>query len=115
MEMKVEDALASPPGHVGEDAHTPLRNPLFLGEFFYHLEDLDEQGTILFSKLEGGGEMFPGNHQKMNGRLGIDIPEGNHLVIGIEYLRLQLTVCDLAENAIFHWLAPLSTANYLTK
>ncbi len=63
-------------------------------------KEFPHQGSIIFLYLVYRGYMFLGNDEDMDRALGIDIPEGQDLLILKDYIRFYLTTGHLAEQAV---------------
>ena len=104
MEMQVRDTLARLLADVG---HHPvaLQAQLF-GDLGDHGEDVGHHRRVVLADLRHRGDMHLGNHQKVGGRLGIDVIEGEADLILIDLVGRDLSLRDLAKQTIAHVKPP---------
>jgi hypothetical protein len=81
---------------VSRDLFGPQRHPAC------HLD-------ILIFKVIDGRDVLLGNNQHVRGRLWIDIPEGENMLVFEHLVTWYFTVSDLAKQAIGHARSPWST------
>ena len=84
MEMQVRDTLARLLADVGH--HPVALQPQFLGDLRDHSKDVGHHRRVVLADLCHRGDMHLGNHQKMGGRLGIDVVEGEANLILIDFV-----------------------------
>jgi hypothetical protein len=100
MEMEVKDGLAGI-GTVVEDQTVAVANAKFRGNLGRRAQHLADQLFIFGLDECRADDMFFGDDQKMDGRLGGDIAEGEHRIVFIEFVGGDLTGDDLTEKAVF--------------
>ena len=72
-------------GHLGDDG-----------------KDVGHHSGIFGSDLSHGSNVSLGNHQKMGGRLGLDVVKGIDRIVLIDLVGRDLAVCDLTKQTIGH-------------
>lgn len=96
MEMEVKDRLPGV-GAIVKNQTIAVGNAQLTGNFCRRAQHFPDQ-LFIFRLNEGrADDMFFGDDQKMDGRLGGDITEGKHFIVLIELIRRDLTGDDLAE------------------
>ena len=96
VEMQVEDGL-SRLGAVIHDQPAVFR-AVFPGQLRADADDLADERLVLGGNRPRAAEMFLGNDQKMGGRLGGDVPEGNDLIVLMQFFGRDFTAGDPAEK-----------------
>lgn len=74
--------------------------PHLLGNLARTPEQMTEDFFFLIRNINERGKVFFGDEQYMSRGLGIDILEGNDLVIFIHYLRRNVLIYDFTEYAL---------------
>ena len=74
------------PGHLGND-----------------LKDVGHRPAVFRRHLGSGGDVGLGDDQEVGGRLGIDVIEGEALLVLIHLVGRDLSRDDLTEQTIGHW------------
>ena len=98
--MDVKDGLSGT-GAIVKDHAEPLGKPEISGKSGAGAHHPADQ-LLIFGLQEGRShDMFFGDDQKMDGRLGRDIPEGQEFIIFIELVRGDLAADDLTEETVF--------------
>ena len=78
----------------------------FAGNFNSATNQNAPHGRVL--DMRRGGDMPFGDHEKMRGRLGINITKDRHVLILIDEVRGYLSIGDLTKDTAIHDPAPLS-------
>ena len=100
VEMQVEHALPRLLADVGD--HPVALQPQLLGDLGNDGEDMSHHSGILRRDLGHRGDMGLGDHQKVGGRLGIDVVEGVAQLILVHLFGRDLAPGDLAEQTVGH-------------
>ena len=97
--MEVHDGLAGVDTLVGDDAETVLQ-ALNLGD----LLDGVSHGTHGLGRYVVGdvAVVLLGDHERVDRRLGVEVVEGDDLVVLVDNSRGDLVVGDFTEDAITH-------------
>ena len=104
MEMQVRYALT---GLLPDVGHHPVTlQTQLLGDLGDHGKDVGHHRRVVLADLCHRGDMHFGNHQKMGGRLGIDVIEGEADLILIDFVGGDLSLRDLAEQTTAHVKPP---------
>jgi hypothetical protein len=67
-----------------------------------------DQVIVGGGQVERSADVFERDNQNVKRRLGIDVLEGNHLVVTVDLPGLDLSGGDFTEKAIFAHIALLS-------
>src|SRR5207253_537933 len=104
VDVEVRHRLSGMHPRVDHQPVALLSEPLLPGQLHRHPEQLPSQRPLsLVEKLPDIREVLPGHHQKVLRGLGIDVGEGDHVLILVHQLDRYLTPGDLAEDTIlFH-------------
>ena len=100
MHMQVEHGLAGASAVIHVQAE--VLQPLLSGDLTGHQQQMPKQCLIGLFSIGQLGNRLLGNHQKMGRRLGIDIPEGQALVVFEDDIGRNLPVDDLGEKRFSH-------------
>src|SRR5215203_1166152 len=63
---------------------------------------LPESASILSACLRQRGDVLAWHQHEVHGRNGLDVVEGDNLVVFVDLRRRKLAVDDPAENAVVH-------------
>jgi hypothetical protein len=99
MEVEVGNGLAAVGTDVGDDTETVFKLEL-LCHSSNDLIDMSHNGAVFGSNGIGSGNVSFGDHQEMNGGLGIDVIESQYLIVFIYFIGRDLAGCDLTKQAI---------------
>jgi hypothetical protein len=96
VEVEMEDCLA----RLGAVIHhqPALLRAVFPGELSADADDLADERFVFACNRGRAAEMFLGNDQEMSRRLRRDVPEGEDLIILIQFAGRDFTVDDPAEK-----------------
>jgi hypothetical protein len=94
--MQVEDGLPCIGAVIHDQAALP--GAVFTGEFGAEADHFADERVVFPGKRGRAAEVFFGDDQEMGGRLGGDIPEGEDVIILIDFLSGNFTVDDFTEN-----------------
>lgn len=97
--MQVEDGLARVLALVDDEAVTACK-PERGGDVRDAHEALFDELCLLLVHLGEGGKVRLGHDEHVHGRLGIDVAEGEHVLVFVHLLRGDLPGADLAEQAV---------------
>ena len=97
MKMQVEDGLTAVPSCIGHKTVARLGQSLVFRNLRTGQQQLPDQGVILRTIPLHRGHMFLGNDQRMYRCLGVDIVEGQGLIVFMHYLGWNLFFYDFAE------------------
>lgn len=84
---------------VENEAVTALGDLLVSRHLASHLEQFREKISVFFGKRRRVAYVTPGDHLYVHGRLGVDVPEGEHVVSALHDLGWHLPRDDAAEDA----------------
>ena len=70
-----------------------------------HWEQLAQQCIILRQSLVDAWDRLSWDHQHMSRRLGVDIPEGQQLLVLVNDVRRDFLVADFLEECLLYWSA----------
>jgi len=98
--MDVKDGL-SRGGTIVKDHPEAINKVEFGGQLCAYPHHLTDKLLIFRLHERRSNNMFFGDDQKMDRRLGRDIPEGQELIVFVEFLRRDFTGNDLTEQAMF--------------
>lgn len=111
--MKMKNRLATVGPAVGNKAEALVVNTQFAGNLGCGNLQMPGQIPMLGSHIAQAGHMFLWNQQNMDRRLGVNVLEGQHVII-FEYLIARHNTLDnLAENAVAHNRPPRVTGTSL--
>ena len=97
--MEVHDGLAGVDALVGDDAETVLQ-ALDLGDL---LDGVSQGAHGLGGHVVGDvAVVLLGDHERVDRRLGVEVVEGDDLVVLIDNGRGDLVVGNFAEDAVTH-------------
>jgi putative ABC transport system ATP-binding protein len=107
MHMHMPHRLAGIGIAVHDCAVTTFGNTLIGSNLFCRqVHPPNKLGILLFEVVQGGDVLF-WNDQKMHGRLRINVSESQHLIIFIQYVRLDLALRHFAKQAfVSHYGLP---------
>ena len=94
--MQMEHSLAGTGPVVHVEAE--IRQPFLFSHPAGHQQQVPEQGLIRLFSIGQLGNRLLGDYQEMGGRLGIDIPKGQTLVVFENDIGRDLPVDDLGEK-----------------
>ena len=106
MKMQMRHALSRLLADVGHDAVT--LNALLLGELGNDLEDVRDDGAVLFVHARDRCDVRLRDHKKVHRRLRRDVVEGIAEVVLVDLVRRDVARDDLAEQTIRRVLSLLS-------
>ncbi len=98
----MKDALAGFGSCV--DHRAPGAQPLQAGHLGGHQQEMAQQGLIGFGGVGQVDQGLAWDDQHMHGRLGLDIPEGQAEIVGIDLIAGNLPLQDAPEDRCGHWL-----------
>lgn len=81
MEVEVEDGLACPCAVVDYQAVAFCVEALFVGDLLRCKKQMADELTVCFFHAVDFGNMPLGDHERMHGRLGIGVLEGDHRIV----------------------------------
>ena len=115
MEVEVGDHLPSVGSAVYHQAIAISGDALLLRQPVRYGEEVPHERLIRLGEVGDGGYVFAGYHQYVCGGFGVDVGEGNSLIILIEDVAFYFAVGDFAEDAV-HFLnliiqSPINRAN----
>ena len=103
VEVEMLHGLSAVLTAVGDHAVTVLRQPKLPGNHGDRLQHCRHGGKVLLTHLLNGGNMGLGDHQHVNGGVGVDIVEGVDVFVLVHLLGGDLPCYDLTKQAVFHF------------
>src|SRR3990172_3088974 len=107
MIMQVKDTLAGVGAGVDDDAKAAVGDSLLPRQARGDFEDMTDHGAVIGCEIENAGNMPARDDENMDGRLRIDVLEGNHRVILVNDISFDLALDDATEKTIAHRLPSL--------
>jgi len=119
VQVNVEDRLTCSSVGVQDKPVSAISDAKFFSQLLSHQHHLAQQSLIFFTCVVKGRYVLSGHNQDMNGRLWIDVMEGDHFLVLIGNFALDLFGGDAAKNTTLHLthlrlaltIAPQTTAN----
>jgi hypothetical protein len=103
MQMKMKNDLPTSSFDIKKEFISGLFYSVVLGHAFSYPEHAGKDHAVLFGQVVYTPDVFPGNHQKVNRGMWMDILEDNDIGIFVYKLSRGAAFEDSAENAmIFH-------------
>lgn len=102
MQMEVEHALAAVRSGVDDDTVPGLGNPLQFRDLTANQQQLSEQLRVRIVQLSHRNHMFPGNDQRMDRRLRIDIVECDDQIVLIDECCGNSPRDNIAKKTVAH-------------
>src|SRR5690349_19537365 len=96
VEMQVKDALPRVRARIDHDPEAALRDSLVAGELTRRHKNLADDRAVFRFNIENTRDMFARNDEKMNRRLGIDVPEDHHVIVLIDDVGFDFSADDTA-------------------
>ena len=81
MHVQVKNLLSCVTVAVYQQPVPVFGNPFLFGDDFGNGEHMTDQGFVFWPDIVDRWYFFVGNDENMNGRLGIDVPEGRNFLI----------------------------------
>ncbi len=100
VQMQMNDRLSSVPAGVGHHPIARSGDPFLIGYLGRGLKETAQKGLIPRPGLAQGADMPFGDDQDMNRGLGVEVLEGQDLLILQDHLRRDLAGSDFAENTV---------------
>src|SRR5690606_22807729 len=100
MIMLVEYGLPTVGTAVGHQAEAAVGHIQLAGDFGGCRLNPPRHGLMIITEVEHAGHVLLGDDQHMDGRLGIDVMEGHHQIVFVDYFGGYTTPHDVAENAV---------------
>ena len=83
-----------------DDGSEAVRAAFLLGKLRHEVDHFTQECGIFGFGRSQGLDVLLGNNQKMHGRLGVDVAEGEHVVVFIDLAAADFAARNLAENTI---------------
>ncbi len=99
--MEVGDRFAAVGAVVDDDPEAVLREAFLLGDEAHAGEEVAEEVLVGGIGLGETNHRFPGNEQKVDRGLGVDITETQALIVLVNDLTGDLAIGDLLEDGFF--------------
>lgn len=90
---------------IDHQAEAPIRNPYLSCDPVRHQQEVAEQSIISLIRIEECREVLARNNQDMDGRLRVDVFEGDRLLVLKHNFARTFSVSDLAKEAGIHVFA----------
>src|SRR3990170_172791 len=103
----MENALAGVGAGIDNDAKAAVGDPLLPRQARGDFEDMTDHGPVIRFQVQNPGDMPARDDENMDGRLRIDVLEGNHRVILVNDISFDLALDNAAKKTIAHGLPSL--------
>lgn len=100
--VQMVNALLRVGAGVDDTAETGFRDPFAVGDQRSDAGDVAEKWLVFFVRNAVAGNMSSGNHQNVDWRLRIDVPNGHGLGIFKDDVRRHRARDDSAEKTTLH-------------
>jgi hypothetical protein len=97
MVVQVKDALAGIGPGVDNHAKAALGDAMLVRKSRRDLEDLADERAVARFDIEDTYNMFARNNEDMHWRPGFNVVEGDHGIVAIDNLRLNLSINNAAK------------------